>query len=139
MTTADPLLENAARRVSALLELTAAVGIKALEANPDAIFLVNRAGVIALANGQAEMLSGWPLDRLVGMDVDDLLPTAVRDLHADRRAGFFIDGRPRPMGTGMELRLLDRDGQEIPVDINLAPVVLEQGRYVIAVVRRRAP
>lgn len=134
----DPLLAGAAHRVSSLLELKAAAAPKVFDRNPDAVLLIDAAGVVALANEQAEELTGWPLDRLVGMSVDELLPAPVRAAHAARRAGFAADGRARPMGTGMDLRLLDRFGQEVPVDINLAPTVLEQGRYVIAVVRRRA-
>ncbi len=119
------------------MQLHAEVTQAAFDRNPLAIFFVGEDGVVADANPRAVILSGWPLERLVGMPLDGLLPEPVRSAHADRRRRFMEAGLDRPMGTGLDLRLLDRTGREIPVLINLASVVLESGRFVMAVVQQR--
>ena len=41
------------------------------------------------------------------------------------------------MGVDLDLKLRQKDGTEVPVDINLSPVVTVRGTYVIATIRRR--
>jgi PAS domain S-box-containing protein len=52
-----------------------------LEAAPDAIVGVDVAGVIVLANAQAERLFGYERSELIGMKIEMLVPEGARGLH----------------------------------------------------------
>jgi PAS domain S-box-containing protein len=93
-----------------------------LASAPDAILAVDRSGRIELANAQAERLFGWSVDELVGKQVDDLVPDAVRGRHAALRASYQADPRSRPMGAGLRLSARRRDGSTFPAEISLSSV-----------------
>jgi diguanylate cyclase (GGDEF)-like protein/PAS domain S-box-containing protein len=106
-----------------------------LESAPDAMVIVGQDGRIALVNAQTEKLFGWDRGELVGRPVEVLVPDAVRDRHRGHREGFGRHASFRPMGAGLELHGQRRDGSTFPVEISLAPLVTEEGRFVSAAVR----
>lgn len=107
-----------------------------LEAAPDAVVIVDRDGVIRIVNGQTEKLLGYSREELLGSSVDRLVPEAVQEAHAAHRERYLADARTWPMGLGLDLRARRKDGTEIPVEISLSPLKLDDGRpLVIAIVR----
>jgi PAS domain S-box-containing protein len=106
-----------------------------LEAAPDAIVEVDRAGAIVLLNRVAETLFGYSRDELLGMHVDALVPEAFRGRHADNRSAYWAKPSTRPMGRNMVLAARRRDGSEFPVEISLSPVRSEDGFRVTAIIR----
>ncbi len=116
--------------------VTAGVPFEALfESAPDAILVVNRLGVVVVANRQAEVLFGYTREELVGGRLDRLVPEAVRGRHPELRERFFEDPEVRPMGAGLRLSAVRGDGSEIPVDISLSPLRTDKGTLVSAAVR----
>ncbi|MYC87266.1 MAG: PAS domain S-box protein [Gemmatimonadales bacterium] len=106
------------------------------EASPDAMLVVDRAGVIRDLNRQAVMMFGWSREEIEGSPVERLVPAASRDLHRGHRRRYAEAPRARPMGRGLELEALHKDGTTIPVEISLAPSNLAAGRgHVICAVR----
>jgi PAS domain S-box-containing protein len=106
-----------------------------LEAAPDAMVIVGADGTIVLVNRQTEQLFGWDRELLIGQPVEMLVPKASRDRHRQHREGFAVEPQVRPMGVGLELFGLRRDGSEFPIEISLSPLDTDEGILVSAAIR----
>jgi len=62
-----------------------------LEAAPDAMLIVNRAGEVVGANVQAEKLYGFSREQLIGRAVESLLPARFRERHRQHREHFLAN------------------------------------------------
>lgn len=100
-------------------------------ASPDGCLLVGEDGTIRGVNPRAEALFGYRADELVGRSVDLLVPDAVRDTHASDRARYIAAPRNRPMGVGLDLRAVHKDGTLFPVEISLSPWRAEDGGVTV--------
>jgi diguanylate cyclase (GGDEF)-like protein/PAS domain S-box-containing protein len=106
-----------------------------VDAAPDAMVIVDEEARVVLANVQARALLGYTCGELLELTVEELLPERFREQHAGHRTGFFGAPHARPMGVGLELYALHKDGREIPVEISLGPLQTEQGTLVSAAIR----
>lgn len=106
-----------------------------LEAAPDAMVIVDGTGTIQLVNAQTESMFGYARAELLGRSVEVLVPGRFRGLHVAHRVGYAANGQVRPMGAGLDLYGLRRDGREFPVEISLSPLETAEGLLVSAAVR----
>jgi PAS domain S-box-containing protein len=106
-----------------------------MEATPDAIVIVNRAGEIVLINSQTEKLFGYSRNELLHQKVEMLLPERFRKAHPDYSGNFFAGHKSRPMGAGLELYAVRKDGTEFPVEVSLSPLDTEEGPLVSSAIR----
>ncbi len=105
-----------------------------LESSPDAVLLVDDEGLIIFANNVAEKLFYYPKKKLIGMNVDELVPLRARNHHDQLRKKFQGIPRSRAMASGQSLSATRNDGSEFPVEISLSPIKISGKRMVIAVV-----
>lgn len=108
---------------------------KLFEFSPDAVLVTDQSGLIIRANGQAELMFGYQRRDLVGLPVEVLVPERFRSTHPTHRHEYAAQPHIRPMGAGLELYGLRKDGTEFPVDIMLSPVEANGSSYVLTVVR----
>jgi diguanylate cyclase (GGDEF)-like protein/PAS domain S-box-containing protein len=106
-----------------------------LEAAPDAMVGMDRAGLIQYVNRHTESLFGYARGALVGLPIETLMPESFRTAHRAHRAGYFAHPKTRPMGAGLQLTGRRRDGSEFPVDISLSHIGAGDDQLVIAAVR----
>jgi PAS domain S-box-containing protein len=106
-----------------------------IEAMPDGIVIADTGGRILYVNQLAEELSGYQREELVGLAVEVLVPERFRGAHLEHRAGYESRPHPRPMGSGLALYLLRKDGIEHPVDIALSPIETEVGGIIVTAIR----
>ncbi|MES2098252.1 MAG: PAS domain S-box protein [Pseudomonadota bacterium] len=104
-------------------------------AYPDSMLLVDQAGAIVLANPSAAELLGYTVNELTGLNVDALVPDAIRPRHAAYREAYGHAPRARPMGTQMELVAKRKDGTEVMVEIALSPLQNHGSPLVVAAIR----
>lgn len=106
-----------------------------LEAAPDAMLVMDAAGRVTLANGQAASMFGYAREDLVGKPIEELMPERFRARHEGHRRGYVREPRVRPMGEGRELFGMRRDGTEFPIEISLSPLEDDGERVVLAAMR----
>ncbi|MBI4508866.1 MAG: PAS domain-containing sensor histidine kinase [Deltaproteobacteria bacterium] len=105
-----------------------------VEAAPEALMFVDSKGRITLANPQAEKLFGYSRDELVGMEIEALIPERFRSPHRRERNHYSQVPRVRPMGVGLDLPALRKDGTEFSAEISLSPVQTDNGLSTIAII-----
>ena len=95
--------------------------IALLNGAPDALLVIDEAGLIALVNAQAEQLFGYCSEELIGRPVALLLPIA--------------DPRVTSHATGLQSVGRRRDGSEFLTEISVSTLSTDTGRLITAAVR----
>lgn len=101
----------------------------------DAAVIVNESGTILFASEQACRLLKYAAGELVGQTIEVLIPYRNRLAHIGQRIRFGDDRRSRPMGAGLTLFALCKDGCERRVDISLNPVQRGLETLTVATIR----
>src|SRR5579863_9463469 len=106
-----------------------------LDAAPDAMIIINAKGAILFANQQASTLFGYGHGEIVQLRVEDLMPERFRDRHLIHRQEYGDSVRLRPMGQGLSLFGLRRNGTEFAVEISLSPIHHDKDTLIAAAIR----
>lgn len=106
-----------------------------LESAPDAMIIVDDAGEVLLVNSRTEEIFGYHRNDIIGRHVEVLVPDHLRAMHEGNRAAYTSTPEARPMGLGIDLHGLRKDGSEFPIEIALSPIDTEEGKVICAAVR----
>ena len=106
-----------------------------IEAAPDAMVVVDQSGRIVLVNAQTERLFGYQREELLQHHFETLIPARFHERYQAHRRTLFSQPRVRPMGAGLELFAVRKDGIEVPVEISLSPIETPDGTLVTSAIR----
>jgi PAS domain S-box-containing protein len=83
------------------------------------IVVVNNKGLIELINPFALNLFGYKNEELIEKPIEFLIPRRYHHQHVKDRQAYTHNPRNRPMGLGMDLYGMKKDGTEFPVEVSL--------------------
>jgi len=106
-----------------------------MAALPYAAVIVTPEGRLAFINDQFTKIFGYRRDELIGSPIEILMPKRFRGVHIVHRAEFAAKPTTRPMGIGLELSGLHKNGAEFPIEISISPVRIQGQDFVIALVQ----
>ncbi|HTL85556.1 MAG TPA: PAS domain S-box protein, partial [Acidimicrobiia bacterium] len=107
-----------------------------IDSLPDGIVVTTTEGRIIAVNERMCALAGHSRDTLEDAGIEMLIPSPVRARHVALRSAYVADGGPtRSMSDRLDIVLLRANGTELPVDISLTTVTIDDEERVVAVVR----
>jgi PAS domain S-box-containing protein len=102
-----------------------------IEAAPNAMLIVDEAGIIALANAQAEMIFGYAPGTLKGQPSDILLPSDEIERRRLARLSWASQPNLRTLPQ-YDFNALRKDGSVFPMEALLRPVHTQHGLVTVA-------
>ncbi|MGH8980546.1 MAG: PAS domain S-box protein [Acidimicrobiales bacterium] len=118
--------------------LPAAVLAQAIDPAPDAVVVVDAAGVIRYWNKGAERIFGFQEDEMVGSTLDPIIPEGLRQRHHEGFRTAMARGSSRYASDdllGVPAR--HADGRTVSIEFSVALLVADGGPvgYVAAIMR----
>jgi PAS domain S-box-containing protein len=96
------------------------------------IIVVDKKGIIVLANHFANKLFAYHDTSMAGEVLEKLIPQRYHHKHVGYREGYADDPKARGMGLGMTLSAIKKDGVEFPVEVSLGHFETDQEQFAIA-------
>lgn len=105
-----------------------------LESLAQGVLIIDKSLNILLINSRAEQMFGYSSREIIGKPHDTLVPYRFRGNHKNLMLHYFEQPKIRPIGIGMDLFGLRKDGTEFPVEISLSFVNTPNGLLVMSLV-----
>ncbi len=96
------------------------------------VIIVNRKQEILLMNPFALQLFGYTQEELAGKTIETFIPQRFHDKHQGHQERYYAKQQSRPMGIGMDLYAIKKDGAEFPVEVSLGMYTADDETFVIA-------
>lgn len=97
-------------------------------------------GYIVFVNPKAVDLFGYQnANELIGEKIEILLPPELREVHNQHRKTYTQSPKQRPMGTGLTLEGIKKDGTKFFVEVSLNYFEYEKKNYVLSLVNDITP
>jgi PAS domain S-box-containing protein len=97
------------------------------------IIMTNQVGEILSINSFGLQQFGYEGKDLEGQKIEILIPQRYRANHIKHRDNYHgKNAHSRPMGLGLDLFAVKKDGTEFPVEVSISPYMTVEGQYAIA-------
>ena len=96
------------------------------------IVIVSKLGTIINVNPFALKLFGYTIEDLSGKTIENLIPARYQHKHVHHRDNYIKNPKSRPMGVGMDLFAIKKDGTEFPVEVSLGSYQNDGEEFTIA-------
>ncbi|WP_051568611.1 sensor histidine kinase [Crocinitomix catalasitica] len=104
------------------------------ESIEEGFLVVNKKGIIVLANPRLHELFRYEDKEIIGLTIEDLIPKDIKAKHVKLRENFHSSPKKRSMGEGMNLKALRKDNTKFYVEISLNHVDINDETFVSALV-----
>jgi two-component system, LuxR family, sensor kinase FixL len=106
-----------------------------LETVPDAMVVINTAGIMQSFSATAEKLFGYRADEAVGCNISMLMPEPYGSQHDSFLARYLTTGEKRVIGMGRVVAGLRRDGSTFPMELAVGEMRSGDRRFFTGFVR----
>lgn len=106
-----------------------------LENIPTAVMVVNESGRVDYVNSSTSQTFGGYPDQLVGMQIENFVPTHARTNHVNHREKFVANNGARAMDDRNDLSAQKLDGTEFPIQISLKRIERESGNITVVILK----
>jgi two-component system sensor kinase FixL len=106
-----------------------------LETVPDAMIVIDEAGLVRSFSHAAERLFGWRAEEVTGRNVDMLMPSPYREQHDGYLERYYRTGERRIIGIGRVVVGERRDGSTFPMELAVGEMRGKSGRFFTGFIR----
>ena len=106
-----------------------------LETVPDAMVVIDEAGLMRDFSKTAERLFGWTAQEVFGKNVSMLMPSPHREAHDGYLQRYYATGEKRIIGLGRVVVGQRRDGSTFPMELAVGEMRIDSRRYFTGFVR----
>ena len=106
-----------------------------LDTIPDAMIVIDEAGLIRSFSQAAERLFGWTAAEVIGRNVDLLMPNPYREQHDFYLQRYYRTGERRIIGIGRVVVGERRDGSTFPMELAVGEMTGNRGRFFTGFIR----
>ena len=126
---------NERKEAEEALKKSEEMAISILESTPEGIVVIDEDFNITMVNNQVEDMLGYKKSELIGKSHNFLVPERFREKHFEHMEDFVSNPRLRPMGIRLEVTILKKNGEEMPIECSLSPVETPKGKIIISSIR----
>ena len=96
-----------------------------LSTSLDAIIAIDANDLVTEWSAQSEVIFGWSTEEAIGKQLAELIiPPRYRQQHLEGIKRFVSTGEGKVLGTRIEVSALKKDGTEFPVELTIAPIMV---------------
>jgi two-component system sensor kinase FixL len=102
---------------------------------PDAMVVIDEAGLILTFSAAAEKMFGYSEAEVAGRNVKMLMPSPDQDRHDQYLANYLATGKRKIIGIGRVTTALHRDGNTFPIELSIGEAWVGDHRIFTGFIR----
>ncbi|MCB8838580.1 PAS domain S-box protein [Aurantimonas sp. VKM B-3413] len=106
-----------------------------LDTVPDAMVVIDPAGVMQSFSATAERLFGYSADEAIGQNVSILMPSPYREQHDGYLSRYLATGERRIVGIGRVVVGARKDGSTFPMELSVGEMQSARHRFFTGFIR----